>query len=41
MSFIEKFLGFIVSHKGIKANLKKIQPILDMKPLSSVKDIQN
>ena len=27
-----KFLGFIVSHRGIKANPDKIQAILDMKP---------
>ena len=28
-----KFLGFMVSHRGIEANLKKIKEILDMKPL--------
>jgi hypothetical protein len=28
-----KFLGFIVSNKGIKSNLEKIQVILDMAPL--------
>ena len=28
-----KFLGFMVSHKGIEANPKKIKAILDMKPL--------
>ena len=27
-----KFLGFMVSHKGIEANPYKIQAILDMKP---------
>ena len=27
-----KFLGFMVSHRGIKANPNKIQAILDMKP---------
>ena len=27
-----KFLGFMVSHKGIEANLDKIQAILNMKP---------
>ena len=27
-----KFLGFMVSHRGIKANPDKIQAILDMKP---------
>ena len=28
-----KFLGFMVSHRGIEANPKKIKAILDMKPL--------
>ena len=28
-----KFLGFMVSHRGIKANLDKIQVILNMEPL--------
>ena len=28
-----KFLGFMVSHRGIEANAKKIKAILDMKPL--------
>ena len=27
-----KFLGFMVSHRGIEANHDKIQAILDMKP---------
>ena len=27
-----KFLGFMVSHRGIKANPDKIQAILNMKP---------
>jgi len=27
-----KFLGFMVSHREIEANLDKIQAILDMKP---------
>ena len=27
-----KFLGFMVSHRGIKANLDKIRAILEMKP---------
>ena len=27
-----KFLGFMVSHRGIEANSDKIQAILDMKP---------
>ena len=36
-----KFLGFIVSHKGIEANPNKIQVILDMKPSQNVKEIQS
>ena len=35
-----KFLGFMVSHRGIKANPDKIQAILDMKPPRSIKEIQ-
>ena len=27
-----KFLGFMVSHKGIEANPNKIQAVLNMKP---------
>ena len=34
-----KFLGFIVSHKGIEANPDKIQAILDMKPPQNVKEV--
>ena len=34
-----KFLGFMVSHKGIKANLDKIQAILDIKPPKNVKEV--
>ena len=32
-----KFLGFMVSHRGIEANLDKIQAILDMKPSQILK----
>ena len=35
-----KFLGFMVSHKGIKANPKKIKAILDMKPPQNIKEVQ-
>ena len=35
-----KFLGFMVSHKGIKANLEKIKAILDMKPPQNIKEVQ-
>ena len=36
-----KFLGFMVSHRGIEANPDKIQVILDMKPPQSVKEVQS
>ena len=36
-----KFLGFMVSHKGIEANPIKIQAILDMKPPRSIKEVQS
>ena len=36
-----KFLGFMVSHKGIEANPNKIQAILDMKPPQNVKEVQS
>ena len=35
-----KFLGFIVSSRGIEANLDKIKAVLDMLPPSNIKDIQ-
>ena len=35
-----KFLRFMVSHREIKANLDKIQAILDMKPPRSIKEVQ-
>ena len=34
-----KFLGFMVSHRGIEANPDKIQAILDMKPPKNVKEV--
>ena len=36
-----KFLGFMVSHKGIEANPEKIKAILDMKPSQNVKEVQS
>ena len=36
-----KFLGFMVSHRGIETNPDKIQAILDMKPLRSIKEVQS
>ena len=35
-----KFLGFMVSHKGIEANPDKIQVILDMEPPRNIKEVQ-
>ena len=36
-----KFLGFMVSYRGIEANPEKIKAILDMKPLQSIKEVQS
>ena len=36
-----KFLGFMVSQRGIKANLDKIQVILDMEPPKNIKEVQS
>ncbi|XP_066161955.1 uncharacterized protein [Oryza sativa Japonica Group] len=36
-----KLLGFMVSHRGIQANPEKVNVILNMKPPSSQKDVQN
>ena len=36
-----KFLGFMVSQRGIKANLNKIQAILNMEPPKNVKEVQS
>jgi hypothetical protein len=38
--FIGKLLGFLVSYRGIEANLEKIKAIEIMRPLARVKDIQ-
>ena len=34
-----KFLGFMVSQRGIEANLEKVKAILDMTSLRSVKEV--
>ena len=34
-----KFLGFMVSHRGIEANPDKIQAILNMEPLRNIKEV--
>ncbi|KAM1485758.1 hypothetical protein ACFX2I_000029 [Malus domestica] len=36
-----KFLGFMISHRGIEANPKKIKAIIDMKEPVTSKDIQS
>ena len=36
-----KFLGFMVSHRGIEENPDKIQAILDMKPPQNIKEAQS
>ena len=35
-----KFLGFMVSHRGIEANPEKIKAILDMKPPQNINEVQ-
>ena len=35
-----RFLGFMVSQRGIEANSKKVKAILDMTSLRSVKEVQ-
>ena len=36
-----KFLGFMVSQRGIEANPNKIQAILNMEPPKNVKEVQS
>ena len=36
-----KFLGFMVSHRGIEANPDKIQVILNMEPPRNIKEVQS
>ena len=36
-----KFLGFMVSQRGIEANSDKIQAILDMEPSKNIKEVQS
>jgi len=35
-----KFLGFMVSYRGLEANLDKIQAILNMEPPRNIKEVQ-
>ncbi|XP_070667868.1 uncharacterized mitochondrial protein AtMg00860-like [Malus domestica] len=37
----DKFLGFMISKRGIEANPKKIKANIDMKELVTLKDIQS
>lgn len=36
---VGKFIRFIVSYRGIKANPKKIKTILDMQPSRPIKEV--
>ena len=36
-----KFIGFMVSQRGIKANPNKIRPIIEMAPPRNVKEVQS
>ena len=36
-----KFLGFMVSQRGIKVNPKKIQAIMELEPPKTVKEVQS
>ena len=38
---VGKFLGFMVSQRGIKANSDKIRAIMEMKPPKNVKEVQS
>ena len=36
-----KFLGFMVSQRGIKVNLDKIQAIMELAPPKTIKEVQS
>ena len=38
---LRKFLGFMVSHRGIEANPDKIQVILNIEPPRNIKEVQS
>ena len=40
-ALLRKFLGFIVSQRGIEVNPNKIQAILNMEPPNNVKKVQS
>ena len=35
-----KFLGFMVSHRGIEVNSEKVRAIMELEPLRTVKEVQ-
>jgi len=35
-----KFLGFMISSRGIEANSDKVKAVLDMKPPQNIKEVQ-
>ncbi|MCI91442.1 gag-pol polyprotein, partial [Trifolium medium] len=35
-----KFIGFLLTHRGIEANPEKCQDIIDMRSPTSVKEVQ-
>ena len=37
---VEKFLGFVVNHRGIETNPDKIKAVLDMPSPSGIKEVQ-
>ena len=40
MGSFGKFLGFMVSQRGIEANLEKVRAIIDMTSLRTIKEVQ-
>ena len=38
---VGKFLGFMVSQRGIEANLDKVQAVMEMAPPRNVKEVQS
>ena len=36
-----KFLGFMVSHRGIEVNLEKVWAIMELTPPKTVKEVQS
>ena len=36
-----KFLGFMVSHRGIEVNLEKVWAIMKLTPPKTIKEVQN